>query len=256
MLGLKKKEFWLFELLEEKYNQYQQNSFIETDPIQIPHLFSKKEDIEISGFLTATIAWGQRASIIKNAQNLMKAMDLEPYHFIMFASKHEIKSLAFFKHRTFFFDDLQYFIYSLRNIYQNHHGLERVFSTKQDAKERLIHFRKTFFELEPPKRTFKHISDVEKNSAAKRLHMFLRWMVRKHTTHIDFGIWNQIHTNQLICPLDVHSGNVARKLNILSRKQNDWQAAYELTENLKIFDPIDPVKYDYALFGLGAFEKF
>jgi uncharacterized protein (TIGR02757 family) len=248
------------EFLDEKVIQYNSQNFIESDPIQVPHQFSKKEDIEIAGFLTASISWGQRVSIIKNAFRLINLMDNDPHNFIINASESDLKSFKYFVHRTFQGIDCVFFIQSLKNIYINHNGLERVFTSNFKESESisasLIGFRKIFFEIPYPKRTLKHISDVSSGASAKRLNMYLRWMVRKDSQNVDFGHWKNIPASALHIPLDIHTGNVARKLMLLSRKQNDWKAVEELTSNLRQFDPEDPVKYDYALFGLGAFEKF
>ncbi len=247
----------LKEFLDEKYNQYNTPQFIETDPIQIPHRFSKKEDIEIAAFLTATIAWGNRKMIIRNANRITNLLDNEPYNFVINASSKEIEALSDFVHRTFNIADLQFFIKSLQNIYQNYNGLEAVFSEHPtDMPKALIHFRELFFEIPFPERTSRHVSNVAKNSAAKRLNMFLMWMVRKDNRGVHFGIWNKIKPAALFLPLDVHTGNVGRKLGLLNRKQNDWKAVAEITNNLRKFDADDPVKYDFALFGLGVFEKF
>ncbi len=243
------------DFLEEKYDLYNRVSFIETDPISVPHRFSKKEDIEISAFLTATIAWGNRTSIIKNATRLMNLMSDEPYEFITKGTSRDHKKLETFVHRTFNGGDAIGFTRSLKNIYTKHGGLEKAFNGN-DARQAIIHFRKLFLAGEFPKRAHKHVSDPEANSSAKRLNMFLRWMVRKDKRGVDFGIWNNLSASALSCPLDVHSGNVARKLKLLKRKQNDWKAVEELDRKLRSFDPGDPVKYDFALFGLGVFEKF
>jgi uncharacterized protein (TIGR02757 family) len=245
--------------LDEKVNLYNNPKFIETDPIQIPHLFTLKEDIEITGFLVATIAWGNRKSIINNGNRLVEMMGSSPYDFVMNFSEEQSESLSNFVHRTFNNEDLAYFLKSLQNIYKNHGGLETLFSkhAKKDSMQPAIHhFKKTFFELPHPSRTQKHISDPLKNSAAKRINMFLRWMVRNDATGVDFGIWKSIDSSQLSCPLDVHSGNVARKLKLLKRKQNDAKALLELDNSLRKLDSQDPVKYDFALFGLGVFERF
>lgn len=245
--------------LDEKVNTYNNPNFIETDPIQIPHLFTLKEDIEISGFLVATIAWGNRKSIINNGNRLVELMGNSPYDFVMNFSEEQSESLSNFVHRTFNNEDLAYFLKSLQNIYKNHGGLETLFSkyAEIDSMQPAIHhFKKTFFELPHPSRTQKHISDPLKNSAAKRINMFLRWMVRNDATGVDFGIWKSIDSSQLSCPLDVHSGNVARKLKLLKRKQNDAKALLELDNSLRKLDSQDPVKYDFALFGLGVFERF
>ncbi len=245
--------------LDEKVNIYNNPNFIETDPIQIPHLFTLKEDIEIAGFLVATIAWGNRKSIINNGNRLVKLMGNSPYDFVMDFSEKHSESLSNFVHRTFNTDDLVYFIKSLQNIYKNHDGLENLFAkhAKKDTMQPAIHhFKKTFFELPHLSRTEKHISDPYKNSAAKRINMFLRWMVRNDNAGVDFGIWKGISPSQLSCPLDIHSGNVARKLNLIKRKNNDGKAVAELDISLRTLDSNDPVKYDFALFGLGVFERF
>ncbi|MCB0455148.1 MAG: TIGR02757 family protein [Flavobacteriaceae bacterium] len=245
--------------LDEKVNTYNNPNFIETDPIQIPHLFSLKEDVEIAGFMVATIAWGNRKSIITNGKRLVQMMGNSPYDFVMDFSEEHSGSLSNFVHRTFNYEDLAYFLKSLQNIYKNHGGLENLFAKhaeKNSMQPAIHHFKKTFFELPHPARTQKHISDPLKNSAAKRINMFLRWMVRNDTAGVDFGIWKSIAPSKLSCPLDVHSGNVARKLKLLNRKQNDAKALLELDNSLRGLDSQDPVKYDFALFGLGAFERF
>lgn len=249
----------LKEFLDSKVEKYNTFQFIESDPIQIPHLFSKKEDIEISGFLAATIAWGNRTMIIKNAKRMMEIMDNAPYDFIMNHTENDLKSTVNFVHRTFNSIDLQQFIKSLQHIYANHNGLENVLkphNQETDYKNAIAHLKELFFEIPHQTRTEKHISNPLKNSAAKRINMFLRWMVRNDNTGVDLGIWKTHATSLLSCPLDVHSGNVARKLQLLTRKQNDWKAVHELDTALRAFDASDPVKYDFALFGLGVFEKF
>lgn len=249
----------LKEFLDAKVEQYNHPGFLDEDPLQIPHTFSKKEDIEISGFLTATIAWGNRKSIINNASRLMQLLEGTPYDFVRNHTDVDLKNLQPFVHRTFNSTDLCYFIKSLKNLYQNHGGLEAVFTlnAKEDSLQPGISaFKEVFFKLPHPHRTTKHISDPNKGSAAKRINMFLRWMVRDNTTGVDFGIWKGLHPRQLSCPLDVHSGNVARKLGLLHRKQNDAKALNALDTQLRKLDPSDPVKYDFALFGLGVFEKF
>ena len=246
--------------LDEKAAYYNQPLFIESDPIQIPHQFSKKEDIEIAGFLVATIAWGNRKSIIKNGTRLMQLMGNSPHDYVLnFSEEKHSESLSDFVHRTFNSDDLVYFIKALQHIYKEHNGLEAVFSTfseENTLQPAIHHFKKVFFSLPHLKRTEKHVSDPLKNSAAKRINMFLRWMVRKDNTGVDFGIWNSLSPSQLSCPLDVHSGRVARSLSLLKRKQNDAKALNELDNSLRKLDPADPVKYDFALFGLGVFEAF
>jgi uncharacterized protein (TIGR02757 family) len=244
--------------LDEKVDQYNTPEFISSDPIQIPHQYNLKEDIEIAGFLTATIAWGNRKSIITNGKKLMERMGNAPYDFVMGFSKKDLSKLSGFVHRTFNEKDLIFFIETLQNIYKNHGGIEALFclhAESQTLQPAIHHFRNVFFSLPHLPRTRKHVSDPFNNSAAKRINMFLRWMVRKDTRGVDFGIWKSISPSQLSCPLDVHSGNIARKLNLLSRKQNDAKALKELDQALRKLDPSDPVKYDFALFGLGVFEK-
>lgn len=245
--------------LDLKVEQYNNPKFIESDPIQIPHRFSKKEDIEIAAFLTASIAWGNRKSIINNAMRLMDLLDDAPYDFVLNHQETDLEKLHSFVHRTFNATDCAQFIKSLQHIYLNHNGLEAVFANhaeKDSMQPAISKFKTVFFEIEHTSRTQKHISDPLKNSAAKRINMFLRWMVRNDKTGVDFGIWKTLSPSQLSCPLDVHSGNVARKLGLLNRKQNDAKALLELDTVLRQFDPNDPVKYDFALFGLGVFETF
>ncbi|WP_299100449.1 TIGR02757 family protein [uncultured Winogradskyella sp.] len=256
-MKLKKQD--LKDFLDEKVILYNSPKFIDSDPIQIPHQFSKKEDIEISAFLTATIAWGNRKSIINNAHRMMELLDHSPFEFVMQHQDSDLERFNGFVHRTFNSDDLMQFVKSLRHIYQQHKGLEALFAKYADTAslQNSIHqFKNVFFEQPHLERTKKHISDPFKNSAAKRINMFLRWMVRADTKGVDFGIWNSLSPSQLSCPLDVHSGNVARKLGLLNRKQNDGKALAELDKSLRQLDPKDPVKYDFALFGLGVFEGF
>ena len=249
----------LKDFLDEKAAIYNRPDFIESDPIQVPHRFSLKEDREITGFLTATIAWGNRKMIIRNALKMAELMGNSPYDFVMEHHEADLDRFDGFVHRTFQAVDLKFFIRSLRNIYLKHGGLETVFAqnAKAGSLQPAIHeFKKVFFEIPHPARTQKHISDPAKGSAAKRINMFLRWMVRNDHRGVDLGIWNRLSPAQLSCPLDVHSGNVARKLGLITRKQNDAKALNELDWNLRKLDPEDPVKYDFALFGLGVFEKF
>lgn len=236
--------------------QYNNPKFIETDPIQVPHMYHLKEDIEIAAFLTSTISWGNRKMIIKNAHKMMAHMGNSPYDFLMSSPVFNIDN---FVHRTFNSTDFNFFLSSLKNIYQNHKGLEKVFTQRKEAGNLQVsihHFKKVFFEIEHPSRTTKHVSDPLRGSAAKRINMFLRWMIRRDKAGVDFGIWKSLNPSQLSCPLDVHSGKVARKLGLLNRKQNDAKAVAELDKSLRILDRKDPVKYDFALFGLGVFESF
>ncbi|MCA0153173.1 TIGR02757 family protein [Winogradskyella vincentii] len=249
----------LKEFLDTKVNLYNNPKFIDSDPIQIPHKFSKKEDIEIIGFLTATIAWGNRKSIITNANKMSELMDFSPFDFVINHQASDLENLNGFVHRTFNAEDFKQFIKSLQHIYQTHGGLESIFNkycTNESLQVSIHKFKKIFFEIEHLKRSEKHVSDPLKNSAAKRINMYLRWMVRNDNNGVDFGIWKSLKPSQLSCPLDVHSGNVARKLGLLKRKQNDAKALLELDTALRKLDSTDPVKYDFALFGLGVFEGF
>lgn len=244
--------------LEEQYQKYCTSAYIETDPIQIPHLYSQKENIEIAGFLAATLAWGNRTAIIKSSKQLLQLFENSPIDFLLNANESELLRFNSFVYRTFNGIDAFYFILALQNIYHNHGGLEAVF-TEGYRKDKTIYsalqyFRDVFFELEFPARTQKHIANVTKNSSCKRINMFLRWMVRDDGRGVDFGVWKKISVADLKMPLDLHSGKVARELGLLTRKQNDWKAVVELTEKLKQFDRNDPVKYDFALFGYSAFE--
>lgn len=243
--------------LDYKAEQYESPDFIETDPISIPHQFSKKEDIEISSYLVSTIAWGQRKTIINNGNSIIERMDKAPHDFICNFNENDLDVFHDFKHRTFNSVDLIFFFRSLQNIYINHGGLETVFAqSPNNMKESIFQFRNVFFEIEGEKRTHKHVSNTSKGSSAKRINMFLRWMVRSDQKGVDFGIWDKISPANLMLPLDVHTGNNGRKLGILLRKQDDWKAVDEITQALRKLDPVDPIKYDFALFGLGAFEDF
>lgn len=245
----------LARLLESNFQKYNQPDFIEKDPVSVPHQFSKKQDIEIAGLFAATLAWGQRKTIINKSNELMSLMDRAPYEFVVYHSENDLKSLQHFKHRTFNTTDLLYFVHFLKKQYQIHDSLEDLFLPKVDCenvKSGIDRFHAEFVnDAFFPSRTGKHVASPSKKSACKRLNMYLRWLVRKDNQGVDFGIWSKINPSQLVCPCDVHVENVARSLNLITRKQLDWQTAEELTENLKQFDPVDPVKYDFALFGMG-----
>lgn len=249
----------LKDFLETKVTQYNQPNFIENDPIQIPHLYTQKQDIEIAGFFAATLAWGQRKTIIAKCKQLMKMMDDAPYDFVIHHTEEDLKPFLTFKHRTFNATDTLYFIHFFKNFYQQHNSLEYAFiqnPQKLEIEEGLINFHQLFASLpEFPIRTRKHIATPARKSACKRINMYLRWMVRNDQNGVDFGIWKMIKPSQLICPCDVHVDRVARKLGLITRKQTDWLTALELTKNLRVMDENDPIKYDFALFGLGL-EKF
>ncbi len=249
----------LKEFLDEKAGQYNTPDFIELDPIQIPHMFTDKEDIEISGFLAAIISWGNRKSIINSARRMIALMGNSPYEFIMNHSEGDLDKLDGFVHRTFNSIDLKVFIKALRYLYTEKGGLEVVFKENQqpDSLQPAIHhFKQEFFSIAHPSRTRKHLPDPFEGSAGKKINMYLRWMIRKDNCGVDFGIWESISPSILSCPLDVHTGNISRKLGLLSRTQNDAKAVNELDSALRKLDPKDPVKYDFALFGLGAYEKY
>lgn len=250
-----KKELKIF--LDEKVDTYNQQSyFLQDDPILLPQQFTDKKDMEIVAFLVATIAWGKRPMIIKNGQKLIDIMGGQPHDFVMNASAKEMTHLDFV-HRTFNTVDLAYFLKALQSIYKSGQSIEDLFDNNGNGMaEKIANFRTSFFAYNPEKRTEKHVSNPLKNSSAKRLNMFLRWMVRKDERQVDFGIWDKIKPSELYCPLDVHTGNVARKLGLIKRNANDWKALEELMSHLRRFDKKDPVKYDFALFGLGVYEGF
>ena len=248
--------------LDEKVDQYNSLSFIENDPICIPHCYTKKQDIEIAGFVAAVLAWGQRKTIINKCKEFFELMDNAPHDFVLNHSDDDLKAFLQFKHRTFNPTDALYFIEFFKYHYTNHESLEDayLYAESRDvwkAKDALISHFEYFFSLpDHPVRTYKHIPNPARKSACKRLNMFLRWMVRSDDKGVDFGFWSQIPPSQLICPCDVHVDRVARKLGLITRKQTDWVTAEELTGQLRKLDPADPVKYDFALFGLGVEEKF
>jgi len=249
----------LKDFLDEKVDLYNQANFISDDPIVIPHRFQKKQDIEIAGLFAATLAWGLRKTIINKCSELLGMMDNAPHDFILNHTDDDLKPFLDFKHRTFNATDTLYFISFLQRHYQQHDSLEDAFVTGNHTGGELglSNFHQVFFDHEDaPHRTKKHVSTPVRKSACKRLNMYLRWMVRTDNQGVDFGIWNKINPSDLICPLDVHVERTARKLGLLNRKQSDWKAAIELTDELKKLDPLDPVKYDFALFGLGVIEKF
>jgi uncharacterized protein (TIGR02757 family) len=251
----------LVDFLNKKVDEFDQPFFIENDPVSIPHLFTKKQDIEIAGFFSAIFSWGNRTTIIKKAKELLQRMDMSPYEFCKNYDLKSAKKLKGFKHRTFNEEDLFYFVEFFHYHYQTSHTLETAFSkwmnkTETNIEKALIGFKNYFFSWDHLRRTEKHISSPLQKSTCKRLNMFLRWMVRVDKKGVDLGIWKKISPSQLICPIDVHVARVAKRFNLLQRKQSDWLAAIELTENLKKLDAKDPVKYDFALFGLGVLEKF
>lgn len=246
--------------MEEKVLLYNRPSFIETDPISIPHRFVLKEDREISGFLTALLSWGQRPVILRNCQSLVERMDLEPHDFILNHTPRERKRFSDFIHRTFNGEDAMYLVKALQIIYRNEGGLEGIFTRQYQITGNIgatiSGVRSLLLGHGAPKRTHKHIADPLKNSSAKRVNMFLRWMVRRDQGGVDFGIWPGIPPSALYCPLDLHSGRVSRTLGLLTMKQDNWKAVDELTGNLRRLNPADPVRYDFALYGLGINEGF
>ena len=257
-----KKIDWLYlkEFLDSKVELYNQGEFIALDPISIPHQYTKRQDIEIAGFFAATLAWGQRITVINKCKELLQMMDNAPHQFLLQHKLSDLKPFENFKHRTFNSTDALYFIESLATYYRTHESLEDAFvgvETDSTIESGLIDFHKQFFSLpDYPSRTIKHVSTPARKSACKRLNMYLRWMVRQDDKGVDFGIWKKINPAQLICPCDVHVERVARKLKLIRKKGMNWQTALEITSNLRKLDPIDPVKYDFALFGLGIMERF
>lgn len=250
----------LKDFLDEKAEQFDQPGFIELDPISVPHQYRKKQDIEIAGLIAAVLAWGQRVTIIKKANDFLNRMDNSPHEFLVNSKPKDFKRFMNYKHRTFNETDALYFVEFLSQYYRKNDSLEGAFmikSTDEHVGKGLINFHHTFFSLEDyPSRTRKHIATPERKSACKRINMYLRWMVRQDRNGVDFGIWRNISPSQLVCPIDLHVERVARKLKLIRRKHMDWETALELTSNLKRLDSADPVKYDFALFGLGVMEKF
>ncbi|MBS1646557.1 MAG: TIGR02757 family protein [Bacteroidetes bacterium] len=243
------------DFLDDKVRQYNTTSFIENDPISVPHRYTKKEDIEIAGFLAATIAWGNRKIIVRNAHKMLDFFGESPFDFVMQHKQKHLRPMEHFVHRTFNGTDLLYFVSALQHIYKHKGGIEAIFnkySTAHSTQEAIHQLKNIFFEIKHPSRSTKHLSDPMRGSAAKKINMYLRWMVRHDKQGVDFGIWKQVKPHQLSCPLDVHSGNIARELGLLVRTQNDAKAVQELDKNLRLLDAKDPVKYDFALFGLGA----
>ncbi|MCB9032366.1 MAG: TIGR02757 family protein [Chitinophagales bacterium] len=241
----------IIDLLNFYHDKYNNINFIDDDPISVPHRFTKKQDIEIAGFFAAILAWGNRKTIIKNANRIITMMDNQPYDFIVNHTTKDLKPMQDLVHRTFNATDLLYLIASLKEIYIQNNSLEKLFSNKT-IQQGLIDFHNTIFSYEPiSERTRKHIASPIKKSTCKRLNMYLRWMVRQDNNGVDFGIWKTIDAANLLCPLDVHVENYARQLNLIARKQKDWLTVVELSDNLKQICPTDPIKYDYALFGMG-----
>ncbi|MEO6538923.1 MAG: TIGR02757 family protein [Ferruginibacter sp.] len=253
---------FLKDFLDTKVKAFNRPFFIKTDPVCIPHLFTKKQDIEIAGFFAAIFAWGNRTTIINKSKELMALMDNAPHDFCLHHSDNDLIKLLSFKHRTFNATDLLYFVSFFNMHYKKHHSLETAFTKGQHANDANIegainHFYRYFFSLpDVPTRTLKHIASPEKNSACKRINMYLRWMVRNDNCGVDFGLWKNISPARLVIPLDVHVARVARHFKLLHRNTTDWQSAVELTNELKKLDDNDPAKYDFALFGLGVLEKY
>lgn len=245
-------------LLDQAYDQHARPAFIASDPIHIPKRFADRRDAELIGFLTATIAWGQRKTIIRNANELVRLMDEAPHDFVTNASETELEGLAHFVHRTFNGMDLLHFVRASRHVIGTYGGFEQAFLEQGGIgtmAEAIARFKRRFFEIPHPARTQKHVADPAKGSNAKRINMYLRWMVRPNDRGVDLGLWTRITPAQLMVPLDVHTGRVGRELGLLTRPQDDWKAVEELTASLRAFDPMDPVKYDIALFGIGVSGK-
>jgi uncharacterized protein (TIGR02757 family) len=248
----------LKDFLDEKADIYNNLEFIQDDPIQIPHRFSLKQDVEIAGFLSATISWGNRKSIIKSAEKMLDIMGNSPYDFVMNYSENDLNSIKDKSiHRTFNGEDFAYFIKQFNKIYKENESLENLFlinENESNFQHSIERFRQNFLGVEKH-RTHKHVSSPYKNSSSKRIIMFLRWMTRKDNRGVDFGIWKNIDQKFLSIPLDVHTGNISRKLGLISRTQNDWKTVEELDVVIRKFDETDPAKYDFALFGLGVTKE-
>ncbi len=246
----------LKETLEYLYQKYNNPSFIELDPISIPHQFSKQEDIEIAGFLVSIIAWGNRKMIVRNGNRMVDFMERRPYHFVMNHTPQQLEELNCFVHRTFNGIDFTNFISLLRRFYQSYGSMGKFFEDNwlesSDLRVVISRFREVFFNDETPPRTMRHLSNIDRGAACKRICMSLRWFVRKDNNGVDFGLWKKIPSSALYLPLDIHSARVGREFGLLQRKQNDWRAVEEITQNLRVFDSNDPVKYDYSLFGVGV----
>lgn len=245
----------LKDFLDQKAATYNRPDFIPDDPIAVPHDYTQREDQEIAGFLTATIAWGRRPRIIESGRRMMALLDGAPAQFVRTHQPADLDRLAPFVHRTFQPVDFRYFLQALQRLYRQGDGLRGAFQGA-DAEAAIVHFREAFFAPPHPARSQKHVSDPRKNSACKRLNMFLRWMVRRDRCGVDLGLWEHLQPHQLSLPLDVHSGRVARRLGLLQRGASDWKAVQEVDASLRRLDPLDPVRYDFALFGLGIFEGF
>ena len=252
----------LKEFLDSKVEEYNTPAFINDDPICIPHAFSSRQDIEIAALFASVFAWGNRTIIIKKSKEVLQRMDNAPYDFVVHHKDNDLRRLLGFKHRTFNDTDLLYFVHFLHHHYTYSDTLETAFTSGLNEGDTTIenslnYLSRYFFSLdEAPARTKKHIAAPARNSTCKRLNMFLRWMVRNDRCGVDFGIWKKISPAQLVCPIDVHVARVAIRFKLLQRNQVDWAAGLQLTNNLRNLDPVDPVKYDFALFGLGVVERF
>jgi uncharacterized protein (TIGR02757 family) len=248
----------LKDFLDLKAEQFNHRGFIENDPVSVPHMFTKRQDIEIAGLFASLLAWGQRVTIIRKCKELLLAMDNDPHNFIVNHKPKDLRRFEGFKHRTFNSTDTLYFITALKSIYKQYASLEETFIVSPDEttiENGLIRFHDKFFSLKDhPHRTKKHVPTPVRKSTCKRICMYLRWMVRSDNKGVDFGLWKKISPAQLVCPCDLHVDRVSRQLKLIKRKQTDWQTALELTTNLRKFDPVDPVRYDFALFGLGVEE--
>ena len=243
-------------LLDGAYRAYCHPGFIPEDPVSVPRRFTKREDIEIAGFFAALFAWGKRSIILQKTNLLMKLMDDDPHAFILSFREQDLNGLKHFVHRTFQFDDLHFFLLRLQHIYNEYGSLEKLFLPADDLEEGIHHFRNVFFDAPHFTRTCKHLPDPKKNSACKRINLFLRWMVRTDAEGVDFGLWKDIQPASLYCPLDVHTGRAAEKLGLIPKGMTGWKAVRHLTGKLRHFDPQDPVKYDFALFGLNIYQSY
>ena len=243
------------ELLERLHDRYNNESFIEADPISVPHSFTRPVDREIAGFLAATIAWGNRRAIVQSAHRMMRYMDNAPEDFVRNATETDMEYLRTYVHRTFNGVDFQDFVRGLRHIITEWGSVGNYFETRYeehgDLRPVFSDFRRDFFAAEHDAHCEKHLSSIDKGAACKRLCMYLRWFVRHDDRGVDFGMWRRIPMSALYMPLDIHTGRMGRNLGLLNRKQSDWKAVEELTASLRELHADDPVRYDYSLFGLG-----
>jgi uncharacterized protein (TIGR02757 family) len=239
-------------------DQVEVPEYIPKDPVSFMHAFDKKEDQLIAGFFAAIMAWGRRDIVLNKVNDLLQRMDYEPEKFIRNFSEDDMIQLEGFKHRTFTSGDIFWLIRAMQSILKVHGDFESFWKycytlAIKHSSHLMDEFHIEFFKFinDAPQRTKKHIANRKKNSSCKRLYLFLRWSIRKDSV-VDLGLMNFMPISDLMIPLDVHVARQARKLGLLTRLQNDWGAVQELTDRLRLMNPHDPARYDYALFGIGV----